>query len=130
MPAESINIFISNIYATAIFTGIFTLILLVIFLISRILIFKTGQTSSSAGKEKHPQKFSLYELNKDTSLLKTLLVTGMVFVMVLFLIFLLLLTMYFASKFVMDGSLYLIFVILCLILVSTVYVIKSRIINK
>ncbi len=37
MPEESINIFISNIYTVAIFLGVFILIFLVLFIISRFL---------------------------------------------------------------------------------------------
>ncbi|MCL5071183.1 MAG: hypothetical protein M1308_09845 [Actinobacteria bacterium] len=130
MPASAHNKIISNIYATAIFTGVFIIIFLVLFLLSRTFIRKAKKTAKRSSEEISLQNYSSYSLKKDTGLLKTLLVTGLIFVLTVFFIFLILLSMYFADNFIMGGSLYLIFIIIFLILVITVYVIKSGIINR
>jgi len=130
MPEESINIFINNIYSTAIFTGVFVIMLLFILAISRILIRKTNggvkdtETGASRGT------FNSFEINKDTGHSKTLFVTGAVFILAILFIFLILLTVYFANTFIIDSSLYLIFITVSLILAITVYIIKSGIISR
>ena len=130
MPEESINIFISNIYSTAIFTAVFAVLFLFMFAVSRILMKKTGEKIKITEDQSSRRVFNPYEINKDTGYLKTVFVAGTVFIMAVLFIFLIILTVYFANNFIIDGSLYLIFITVFLILAITVYLIKSRIISR
>ena len=130
MPEESINIFISNIYSTAIFTAVFAVLFLFMFAVSRILMKKTGEKIKNTQDQSSRRVFNPYEINKDTGYLKTVFVAGTVFIMAVLFIFLIILTVYFANNFIIDGSLYLIFITVFLILAITVYLIKSRIISR
>ena len=130
MPEESINIFISNIYSTAIFTAVFAVLFLFMFAVSRILMKKTGEKIKNTQDRSSRRVFNPYEINKDTGYLKTVFVAGTVFIMAVLFIFLIILTVYFANNFIIDGSLYLIFITVFLILAITVYLIKSRIISR
>jgi len=130
MPEESINIFISNIYSTAIFTAVFAVLFLFMFAVSRILMKKTGEKIKITEDQSSRRVFNPYEINKDTGYLKTVFVAGTVFIMAVLFIFLIILTVYFANNFIIGGSLYLIFITVFLILAITVYLIKSRIISR
>jgi hypothetical protein len=130
MPEESINIFISNIYSTAIFTAVFALLFLFMFAVSRILMKKTGEKTKYTEDQPSRKFFNPYEINRDTGYLKTVFVAGTVFIMAVLFIFLIILTVYFANNFIIGGSLYLIFITVFLILAITVYLIKSRIISR
>jgi hypothetical protein len=130
MPEESINIFISNIYSTAIFTAVFALLFLFMFAVSRILMKKTGEKIKILKTNPSRRVFNPYEINKDTGYLKTVFVAGTVFIMAVLFIFLIILTVYFANNFIIGSSLYLIFITVFLILAITVYLIKSRIISR
>ena len=130
MPEESINIFISNIYATGIFTGVFLFIFILMFFISRALIYKMKRKAKKQPFEIQGNKFVSFEIKKDTSIHQFLLTTGLIFIIIILFIFLLVLSIYFANGFSIGGSLFLIFTIVFLILVITVYVIKSGIIRK
>lgn len=134
MPEESINIFISNIYAAAIFTGILFLIFLFLFCLSRIFISRTGKKVrkdlTESAKAPDMQGFSSYSINKDIYAAKNLIVLGLIFVFTVFFILLILLTMHFITSFRIDGSTYLIFAIIFLMIVLTVYVVKTRIIDR
>ena len=128
MPEESINIFISNLYAVAIFTGLFVVFFLILFLISRIFI-----TRSIPQKSKKPSdtgSIKSFVLHTDTSLTKTLFIAGIIFVNIIFLILLMMLSLYFVTNFQVDKSLYMVFFIVFLILLTTVYVIRSKIIKR
>ncbi len=139
MPEESINIFISNIYAIAIFTGFFVAIFLVLFFISRILIQKTkrietgskdlssheGQNQQQSGKSG-----SVIIIRKDIYILKNLFISGILFIFVIFFIILMLLSYLFATDFRMEGSLYIIFALIFLIIAITIYIVKSKIIER
>ncbi|MBM3706970.1 MAG: hypothetical protein FJW69_01305 [Actinobacteria bacterium] len=74
--------------------------------------------------------FSLYDLKKDVNILKALFVIGLIFIFTIFFIFLVMLSLYFATNIKGGGSLYLILTIVFLILVVTVYTVKSKIINR
>jgi hypothetical protein len=130
MPEESINIFISNIYSTAIFTAVFALLFLFMLAVSKILKAKTGAKIKNIEDPAQRGFFNPYEINKDTGYLKTVFVAGTVFIMAVLFIFLIILTVYFANNFIIDSSLYLIFITVFLILAITVYLIKSRIISR
>jgi hypothetical protein len=130
MPEESINIFISNIYSTAIFTAVFAVLFLFMFAVSKILMRKTGQKIKITANPGPQRVFNPYEINKDTGYSRTVFIAGTVFIMAVLFIFLIILTVYFANNFAIDSSLYLIFITVFLILAITVYLIKSRIISR
>ncbi len=130
MPEESINIFISNIYSTAIFTAVFAVMFLFLFALSKILTRKTGAKIKNIENPASRKVFNPYEINKDAGYLKTVFIAGTVFIMAVLFIFLIILTVYFANNFIIDSSLYLIFITVFLILTITVYLIKSRIISR
>ncbi len=133
MPEESINIFISNIYAIAVFTGVFIILFIFLFILSRIFVLRSKKHKKhlkSAVIYESGQTSSLLTLNKDINILKNLFVAGLIFVLSIFFIILLLLTFYLANNFKMDSSLYMIIAIVFLILVIAVYVVKSRIAER
>jgi NADH:ubiquinone oxidoreductase subunit 3 (subunit A) len=151
MTEESINIFISNIYSIAIFAGVFLFVFVFLFLLSRFLIYKSKkkeQTGITDGNliylrkklkssiiESEPVKSksfacSLYDLKKDSNILKNLFVIGLLFISTIFFILLIILSLYFATNFQQGGSFYLILSIVFLILVITVYAVRSKIIDK
>ena len=133
MPEESINIFISNIYATAIFTGVFLILFLFLFILSRVFILRskrhTKHIKPASDSEPGPS-YSLLTLNKDINILKNLFIAGLIFVLSIFYIILILLTFYLAKNFKMDSSLYMIIAIVFFILAIAVYVVKSRIAER
>jgi len=151
MSEESINIFVSNIYSIAAFAAVFLFVFIFLFLLSRFLIYKskkkiyittdTDNLKLPGGKlkvvefkgESEKSKssgFSLYDLKKDVNILKALFVIGLIFIFTIFFIFLVMLSLYFATNIKGGGSLYLILTIVFLILVVTVYTVKSKIINR
>jgi hypothetical protein len=128
MPEESINIFISNIYAIAVFTGVFIILFMFLFILSRIFVLRSKKHSKHLKSADAPAPglaaSSLLTLNKDINLLKNLFVAGLIFII------LILLTFYLANNFKMDSSLYTIILIVFLILAIAVYVVKSRIAER
>jgi amino acid transporter len=133
MPEESINIFISNIYAIAVFTGVFIILFIFLFILSRIFILRSKKHTKhlkSAGDSAPGPTPSLLTLNKDINILKNLFIAGLIFVLSIFFIILILLSFYVANNFKMDSSLYMIIAIVFLILAIAVYVVKSRIAER
>jgi hypothetical protein len=133
MPEESINIFISNIYTIAVFTGVFILLFLFLFILSRIFILRSKKSVKHTKSTVYPAPgpaHSLLTLNKDINVLKNLFIAGLIFVLSVFFIILILLTFYLAYNFKMDSSLYMIIAIVFLIIAIAVYVVKSRIAER
>ena len=133
MPEESINIFISNIYTAAIFTGVFIILFMLLFFLSRIFVLRSKKHEKHfkpAGDSRLGLTSSLLSLNKDINLLKNLFVAGLIFVLSVFFIMLILLSYYLANNFKIDSSLYMIIVIIFLILAIAVYVVKSRLTER
>jgi hypothetical protein len=133
MPEESINIFISNIYTAAIFTGVFIILFMLLFFLSRIFVLRSKKHEKHfkpAGDSRLGLTSSLLSLNKDINLLKNLFVAGLIFVLSIFFIILILLSYYLANNFKIDSSLYMIIVIIFLILAIAVYVVKSRLTER
>jgi len=133
MPEESINIFISNIYTAAIFTGVFIILFMLLFFLSRIFVLRSKKHEKHfkpAGDSRLGLNSSLLSLNKDINLLKNLFVAGLIFVLSIFFIILILLSYYLANNFKIDSSLYMIIVIIFLILAIAVYVVKSRLTER
>ena len=133
MPEESINIFISNIYAIAVFTGVFIILFLLLFILSRVFVLRSKKHEKHfkpAGDSRLGLTSSLLSLNKDINILKNLFIAGLIFVLSIFFIILILLTFYLANNFKMDSSLYMIIAIVYLIIAIADYVVKSRIAEK
>jgi hypothetical protein len=133
MPEESINIFISNIYAIAVFTGVFIILFLFLFILSRVFILRSKKHSKHpkpTGDSTQGPVASLLTLNKDINILKNLFIAGLIFVLSIFFIILILLTFYLTNNFKMDSGLYMIIVIVFLIIAIAVYVIKSKIAER
>jgi len=134
MPEESINIFISNIYAIAVFTGVFIILFIFLFILSRIFVLRSKKRSKhlnpAGDSASGPAASSLLTLNKDINLLKNLFVAGLIFILSVFFIILVLLSFYLANNFKIDSSLYMIIVIIFLVLAVAVYVVKSRITER
>ena len=131
MPEESINIFISNIYTIAIFTGVFTILFMFLFILARIFITRSKKHTKYLKPVNDPGlSSSLLTMNKDINILKNLFVAGLIFVLSIFYIILILLTFYLANNFKMDSSLYMIIAIVFFIIIIAVYVVKSRIAER
>jgi amino acid transporter len=139
MPEDSINIFVSNIYTVAIFTGVFLVIFFALFFLSGFLHKKIAgiKDDGSMLRKNEPEKKvhirhampGLFEVKKDISFLKTLLSLGIIMVMVIFFLLLIILSIHFTTSFKMDGSIYIIFLLIFLIVLSAVYATKSNILK-
>ncbi len=133
MPEESINIFISNIYAIAVFTGVFIILFLFLFFLSRIFVLRSRKNTKHLKLESESRSghgSSLLTLNKDINILKNLFAAGLIFILAIFFMILILLTFYLANNFKMDSSLYMIVAIVFFILAISVFVVKSRITER
>jgi len=133
MPEESINIFISNIYTVAIFTGVFNLIFIVLFLVSRSLhsasarlkteISGDAAKTDSTGRE----ALSLFITRKDIFLPKTLFALGLIFIYTLFFLLIIIFSIHFTTSVKIDGGIYIIFLLVFLIILCSVYAVRSKI---
>ncbi len=128
MPEESINIFINNIYAIAIFTGILLVVFLILFLVSRLFFKRSNHEKSKESLTiKEPKSFILHS---DPGMSRTIFAAGLIFINIIFLVLLVFLSIYFATNFRVDKSLYTLILIVFLIILSAAYVIRSGIFRR
>jgi hypothetical protein len=126
MPEESLNLYISNIYAIVIFTIVVIFIFIMLFLLSRFFIYSiNNKTFSEKGYQ--VRKAELYKVKKDINLSKNIFIFGIVFIFITFFILLILLTLNFASNFKLGDSLYLLVGIIFLLIALSVYLAKSEV---
>lgn len=128
MPEESLNLYISNIYAIVIFTIVVIFIFIMLFLLSRFFIYSiNNKTFSENGYQ--VRKAELYKVTKDINLSKNIFIFGIVFIFITFFILLILLTLNFASNFKLGNSLYLLLGIIFLLIAISVYLVKSEVLK-
>ena len=137
MPGEEINIFVSNIYTIAIFIAFFAAIFLGIFFVSRIFIYRSRKSGQGSIQEKQIISSSdkqtaglMMVVRKDNYIKKNLFVTGLLLIFAILFILLILLSFLFATQFRMDGSFYMIFAIIFLIIAITIYAMKSKLLER
>lgn len=128
MPEESLNLYISNIYAIVIFTIVVIFIFIMLFLISRFFIYSIHNKTFSENGYK-VRKAELYKVKKDINLSKNIFIFGIVFIFIIFFILLILLTLNFASNFKVGDSLYLLLGIIFLLIAISVYLVKSEVLK-
>jgi hypothetical protein len=137
MPEESINLYISNISSLILFIAVVVFIFLVLFLISKVIIFRSRKKNNEAfkfhrieGEGKKPKKISgLLFLKKDIYIKKNIFIFGLVFIFSIFFVLLITLVLSFATQIQLGMSLFVIVGLLFLLLVISIYIIKSKIIN-
>lgn len=137
MPEESINLYISNISSLILFIAVAVFIFLVLFLISKIIIFRNRKKNIEdfkfyriEGEGKESNKISgLLFLKKDIYIKKNIFIFGLVFISSIFFVLLITLVLSFATQIQLGMSLFVIVGLLFLLLVISIYIIKSKIIN-
>jgi len=137
MPEESINLYISNISSLVLFIAVVVFIFLVLFLISKVIIFRSRKKNSKAfkfyrieGEGKKSNKISgLLFLKKDIYIKKNIFIVGLVFIFSIFFVLLIALILSFATQIQLGTNLFAVLGLLFLLLVISIYIIKSKIIN-
>jgi hypothetical protein len=137
MPEESINLYISNISSLILFIAVAVFIFLVLFLISKIIIFRNRKKNIEdfkfyriEGEGKESNKISgLLFLKKDIYIKKNIFIFGLVFISSIFFVLLITLVLSFATQIQLGMSLFVIVGLLFLLLVISIYIIKSKMIN-
>lgn len=137
MPEESINLYISNISSLILFIAVVVFIFLVLFLISKVIIFRSRKKNIEASEfyrieeeGKKSNKISgLLFLKKDIYIKKNIFTFGLVFIFSIFFVLLITLVLSFATQIQLGMSLFVIIGLLFLLLVISIYIIKSKMIN-
>jgi len=137
MPEESINLYISNISSLILFIVVAVFIFLVLFLISRVIIFRSRKKNGEAFKfyriedeGKKPNNISgLLFLKKDIYIKKNIFILGLVFIFSIFFVLLIALILSFATQIQLGTNLFTVLGLLFLLLAISLYIIKSKIIN-
>ena len=139
MPEESIAAYINNIITFAIFIIVILFIFLLIFLLSRFFIYKSRRGDNKVNIENEKlssfghngdsfkkKSRDLFYLKKDPYLIKTLFIFGLLFVFNIFFIFLIVLALSFVQHFQLGSDLFLILGLLFFLIVSCIYLVKSK----
>lgn len=144
MPEESINTFINNIVALIIFTALVIFIFLLFLLISRLILIRTKRRLRQKADGKKPidyeknfnsQFFKVAEERKiinfkrDPFILKNIFVIGITFVLMVLSVIILLLSFHVIKALVIGPSLYIIGAIFFILFISSIYIIRSRILD-
>jgi len=131
MPEESIAAYISNIITFTIFIAVIIFAFIMLFLLSRILIYRTGRRYYiKPKKEIFPGK-SIYLMNykKDPYQLKNIFILSTVFTFTIFFIFLILAVMDYIRQFEPGLNLFLIIGIVFYLILMIIYLVRSKIIS-
>jgi len=143
MPEESIAAYINNITAFIIFTSVILFIFLLIFVLSRFFIYRNKRSDykidikneelvsfrNNINNSFEKKSKDLFYLKKDPYLVKSLFIFGLLFVFDIFFIFLITLILNFVQQFQMGRDLFLILGLLFFLIVTSVYIVKSKIIS-
>jgi len=131
MPEESIAAYVNNIIAFTLFIAVIAFIFFMLFLLSRILVRRTGRKDNmELKKEIFPAgSQDLLSYKKDPYHLKNIFILGTVFVIIIIFIFFILAVFNYSRDPVSGLNLYLIIgIVFCLILMI-IYLVKSKIIS-
>jgi hypothetical protein len=131
MPEESIAAYVNNIISFAIFIAVITLIFTVLFILSRILIYRNRREHGTGpgGESSTGRPLFLFSCKKDPNQLKNFFILALSFSYVISFILLVLIVFDYAVDRTPGLNMYLIIAILLYFILTVVYVIRSRTIN-
>jgi len=131
MPEESIAAYVNNIMAFALFIVIITFIFAVLFLLSRVLVRRTGSRNTEESRKESfiPEPSGLSKYNKDPYKRNNILVLAAVFIFLAIFIFFVFAVFNYSRDPVIGLNLYLIIGILIYLIFMVVWLVKSKIIN-
>ena len=131
MPEESIAAYVNNIMAFALFIVIITFIFAFLFLLSRVLVRRTGSRNTEESRKESfiPEPSGLSKYNKDPYKRNNILVLAAVFIFLAIFIFFVFAVFNYSRDPVIGLNLYLIIGILIYLIFMVVWLVKSKIIN-
>ena len=131
MPEESIAAYVNNIMAFALFIVIITFIFAFLFLLSRVLVRRTGSGNTEESRRESfiPEPSGLSKYNKDPYKRNNILVLAAVFIFLAIFIFFVFAVFNYSRDPVIGLNLYLIIGILIYLIFMVVWLVKSKIIN-
>jgi hypothetical protein len=131
MPEESIAAYINNIIAFTLFIAVIAFIFSMLFLLSRILVRRTGRKDNMELKKEifSARSQDLFSYKKDPYRLKNIFILGTVFVIIIIFIFFILAVFNYSRDPVSGLNLYLIIGIVFYLILMIIYLIKSKIIS-
>ena len=131
MPEESIAAYISNIITFTIFIAVIIFAFVMLFLLSRILIYRTGRKYYIKPKKEIFPGRSSYLLNykKDPCQLKNIFILSTIFTFTIFFIFLILVVMNYIRQFEPGLNLFLIIGMVIYLILMIIYLVRSKIIS-
>ncbi|HEY4662852.1 MAG TPA: hypothetical protein VIH07_04155 [Candidatus Humimicrobiaceae bacterium] len=131
MPEESIAAYVNNIIAFTLFIVIITFIFAFLFLLSRVLIRRTGSRNAEESRKESfiPETSGLFGYNRDPYRRNNIFVLAAVFISIAIFIFFVFAVFNYSRDPVMGLDLYLIIGILVYLVFMVVWLVKSKIIN-
>ena len=131
MPEESIAAYVNNIIASTLFIVIITFIFAFLFLLSRVLIRRTGsRNNEEPGKEAFISKSSgLFNYKRDPYKRNNVFILATIFISMAIFIFFIFAVFNYSRDPVVGLNLYLIIGILAYLIFMIVWLVKSKIIN-
>lgn len=131
MPEESIAAYVNNIMAFALFIVIIAFIFAFLFLLSRVLVRRTGSRNTEESRKESfiPEPSGLSKYNKDPYKRNNILVLAAVFIFLAIFIFFVFAVFNYSRDPVIGLNLYLIIGILIYLIFVVVWLVKSKIIN-
>lgn len=131
MPEESIAAYVNNIIASTLFIVIITFIFAFLFLLSRVLIRRTGsRNNEEPGKEAFISESSgLFNYKRDPYKRNNVFILATIFISIAIFIFFIFAVFNYSRDPVVGLNLYLIIGILAYLIFMIVWLVKSKIIN-
>jgi uncharacterized membrane protein YqjE len=131
MPEESIAAYINNIIAFTLFIAVVTLIFAALFLLSRILIYRSRKKYRMTPERKlsSGRPLFLFNYKKDPYQSKNIFILALAFSYVISFILLILIVFDYAVDPTPGLNMYLITAIVLYFILTAIYVVKSKIIN-
>jgi hypothetical protein len=131
MPEESIAAYVNNIMAFALFIVIITFIFAFLFLLSRVLVRRTGSRNTEEARSEYftSELSGLSKYNKDPYKRNNIFVLAAVFISLAIFIFFIFAVFNYSRDPAIGLNLYLIIGILIYLIFMVVWLVKSKIIN-
>ena len=131
MPEESIAAYVNNIMAFALFIVIITFIFAFLFLLSRVLVRRTGSRTTEESRRESfiPGPSGLSDYNRDPYRRNNIFILGAVFISTAIFIFFVFAIFNYSRDPVIGLNLYMIIGILIYLIFMVVWLVKSKIIN-
>lgn len=131
MPEESIAAYVNNIITLTLFVAVIAFIFTFLFLLSHILICRTGSRENIELKEGKfsSRPFGLLNYKRDPYQVKNIFILGVIFIVVIIFIFFIFAVFNYSKNPAAGLNLYLIVGIVFYLILMAVYLVKSKIIS-